>query len=771
MKKRILSILMTLILLFTSIPSVYAAEEEDEDFRVGTLELFSDNAPKRERWTAALLNDELIQMQPKDIATIAGAKLSTTEKSYTFNRKGYCVKVNKKTGDADIYVDLGDNQHITLYGGSFQLDKISTTDSGSKKLVYLPLEQMLYLLNVQWICIENCVYTIAPKDTIWSLTSEFMDIYSNLPTRIALAGEDLWEQYGSYFKYATLAYVDDIDPLFWVPGIGVTEKNMEEALLTLGQPFTGSTPQAQKNFQSYFNTFLPDTAEVLTVLSSKLDGTLSAVETASMFMSDLSDVLPAGLDEFKTGATAAFALLDLNSGLQQAILTANRYTDWSTTYLDQLSYLSDIKTSTDNDYVKLLTGQAQNLYSEYNSFAATLGKESAATTFKTIANTVVGLTLYGQVTGVYNLILSGLKTIPAFAKSLQAGDAYVTSMELYDLTTFMNPRFKKAATIAQTSPQRGIADMRLTCSILLGSAAHCWDKLASAGQSTNTPTDVAVSSKHAGYYAALLARLNESSVFDETLQINKNFTDLYCNASGARREKIPPEYVSFTVPVLYASCIGEYDGTVYCTNEVPGSGFELLPATAPNGYYVSRFAFFNDALYYYCKEPGTWDYDSRLYRSNPDGSDPVLLKDFGVGGSSNSFHISEDGMLYPWDGSEYYNTNTGKFVETYDEIGFFPGALPWFYNSQYCVMWDADGDYIIAPYTRNKKNALVYGDSTTILRGTVMFSNLINITSDAFYYQLDRDNLASLYRYDIESGKTEVLDSRPSAGSGGYFSW
>lgn len=180
-------------------------------------------------------------MSPYDIGTIAGAAVyhDEAENTYELARDRYRVCDDMSRKEARIYLDLTETGYAEPYGRAFPLEYTGPGGDGRREADVLPLEQMFYLLNVQWVCRENCVYTFAPKETLWNVVGEFQEMVGNLPTRADVLGSSAGDYWGNSFMYSMLAFGDEVDPLTLVPYFGEKYwdgKKTEEALLALSAP-------------------------------------------------------------------------------------------------------------------------------------------------------------------------------------------------------------------------------------------------------------------------------------------------------------------------------------------------------------------------------------------------------------------------------------------------------------------------------------------------------------------------------------------------------
>lgn len=130
------------------------------------------------------------------------------------------------------------SDYAQLYSGqNFILSNVMTAVIDNNETVVLPLEQMLYLLNVQWMCIEGTVYCYEPVETLWDVVGDYREMVANLPSSSEILGDTALEYAGNSFKYALLAFGDEVAPQYFVPYFGEkwwNERKVEEALLTPG---------------------------------------------------------------------------------------------------------------------------------------------------------------------------------------------------------------------------------------------------------------------------------------------------------------------------------------------------------------------------------------------------------------------------------------------------------------------------------------------------------------------------------------------------------
>lgn len=227
------------------------------------------------------------------------------------------------------------------------------------------------------------------------------------------------------------------------------------------------------------------------------------------------------------------------------------------------------------------------------------------------------------------------------------------------------------------------------------------------------------------------------------------------------------------LPLYVSACIGEYSGVTYCTDDIaardsatPEEAARLTKLNIePAAYdYISSFIFYRGKLYYSCKESGTSDYRSAIYRCDPDGSNHELLIDSAGLGFSSEFTISWD-KLCVTNSSKAFDIAANQVVELDEPTQW--GVVPDLYNAEHVFFWDNGiymGSYEPDAHWVHTDNKLVATNAGGRVR-------LHCATSDSLYYQVESGNTSYLYRYDIATDTSHQVDSRPSAGSGWYFNW
>ena len=241
----------------------------------------------------------------------------------------------------------------------------------------------------------------------------------------------------------------------------------------------------------------------------------------------------------------------------------------------------------------------------------------------------------------------------------------------------------------------------------------------------------------------------------------------------------------------YSACIDDYGGATYMIEPV-ASGLQLLPTPCARYDYICNFAFYNDKIYYCCKEAGTAQYHMALYEANLDGSDArELYAPTEPMPMSGRFAI-RDGVLYFQ--SNLSGPSTGAATTalpviaieldtgTRNEASSVPEDVSEFLDSN-CILYGEEKihpgegintfntDTISVTHADGSTEAFVVIDGASLkLEAVVPIAG----ENDAYvYYSASEDGYRTykLFRRRLSGGERETLGSRPAAGGGGYFAW
>ena len=597
---------------------------------------------------AALYDETMILVSPKTAADLADAELvDGGNGQFEFWRDHYIVQVDTNTGKIDIGLSIKGETASRLYQNeSFTLQKVQTVQFGKEKTPVIPLEQMLYLLNVQWICAEDCVYIYTPPETLWNVVGDLWEMDNALPSPAEILGDTVLKKWGNSFKYGLLAFADEVAPEYLVPIVGDdywSQQKMEEALLTLAVPCENIMGDLKEEAQNDSSKFVSDISGMVGDISSLGGGAVSVADKLTKSVTAWSDVnIPKSISD-------SFTVTGYAADMAKAIAIAGRYENWGESYRSQLEYLSQVKNDKYAEYCKDLNKVAGSLFKEYGDYTGNVVKESLKTFASFVGGYFLDKTPAGLVFSSYDLVHTFVEAyIPAAKTAQQAGDNTSAAMRLSDLSVLMRAQYAaemiRVGQMGTLNSIEDVAQLRFIGSLMMEASAHSHDSLYSAwknmylaGHSDASEEEIR---QNAGETISMdvlagkliqsqtgITRFEETSQYDPSLLLYGDMNNLYNETDGAHREKIPPEYVKIKELPVFSSNIAEYQGNIYVLNNRSISGltnFSLKPAAYD---YICGIAFYKDRLYYSCKTAGTSEISSAIYSCNPDGSDQKLLAD------------------------------------------------------------------------------------------------------------------------------------------------
>ena len=213
MRKRLFSFLCAVlccVLIINSSPMPVGAWFWDEESFNGYLTF--ENIVEDETYPTGsyvyhcrvLYEDKTIFAHVDDIAVLTNSAVSKPTEISTlvqFDRNGYFVTVDLADGSTNL-----STAYFPILN-DLSLEHKETEDGD----IYLPLEKMLYLMNATWSVSEDRVYICAPKDTLWSVASEYYRAAQNRPDKWMFLGTESFEALGNTFKYGLSSIMDEID--------------------------------------------------------------------------------------------------------------------------------------------------------------------------------------------------------------------------------------------------------------------------------------------------------------------------------------------------------------------------------------------------------------------------------------------------------------------------------------------------------------------------------------------------------------------------------
>lgn len=484
------------------------AEDYAYSNEIGKITIYSDytDAQASDGKWDAVLHDGSLILMTPD--NIA----SITGTNLTTTGNGFCFS----RGSYTVFVDVKnstakiilDNLGINPYGYGFSLDYIGKVNLGNQKdVVILPL-----------------------------------------PQKSDLFGQNGWDYLGNSAMYTILSFGNEISPTVWMPSIGFSSDKLEDALVSLSVPCENMTGSLSTSAEQLFGIYLAYSE----LMPQLVDYTLTmadGIDFAAMLPFSATSVQASYSNAFTVGAVVVGAA----AGMVELAMNSTRIWQWSETYGDQMRYLSTVSDDRYRLLDKQINTQAKQLYQEYSNTQVELTKKAAGIPLEDAATLLLNFSPAGLAMTAYGFGTAILENASSITGEVfAAGDYAMVAKNLCNLSSFMAIQYGDAVhTLGRkTVSTQLLDDLRLKGGLMEAASAHCWDAMYSTGLVGNATAD-----------------LNKVK---SGLLLYEDFRNLYSTTAGACREHIPPEYVIAGLPVQYSSCIGEYEGVVYCARDVPG---------------------------------------------------------------------------------------------------------------------------------------------------------------------------------------------------------
>ena len=712
---------------------------------VGELCVYTEDRGQR-KVDAMLYDETMILVSPQTAANLAGAELvDAGNGKFEFWRDHYVVQVDTKTKEIDIGIYTQGETVGRLYKNEiFTLREVQTAQFAKGKVTVIPLEQMLYLLNAQWVCEEDCVYVYNPPETLWNVVGDFWEMDDVLPSPAEILGDTVFKKWGNSFKYGLLAFADEVKPEYLIPIVGDdywSLEKMKEALLTLAVPCENIMGDLREEAQKDSGKYISDIAGMVDDISTLSGGTASVVEKLTKSVTAWSDV------KIPKEVSNAFTAVSFTADMAKAIAAAGRYENWGESYRDQLEYLSKMENDQYAEYCKDLNKVAGSLFKEYGDYTGNVVKETLKTIASLGADIYLGKTPVGLVFSSYDLAHTFVEAyIPAAKTAQQAGDNVSAAMRLSDLSVLMRAQYGdeivRVAKKGTLDSIEDVAQLRFIGSLMAEASAHSYDSLYSAwknmylaGHSDASEEEIR---QNAGESLSMdelagkliknqtcITRFEETTQYDPSLLLYGNMSNLYSDTAGAHREEIPPEYVH---PVIEAENNGgnvvRYLGNLYYWKY----NAESFSSTGTFAYYTHMQA------------------NNQLICRHEDGSEDVLLSARGYG----PIFIAGKRIYLKEDGANLFSVNLdgGDRVEH----GFFE---PW--------AADVKNGTLIGrrSYAEGGGVAVLKADHTLETITDTGYNFLGAIDGYCYYTEAEYKETSkfTLFRVTIDGSQVEALDS------------
>lgn len=543
-KIKVLVVSLLIAVLITETPLyVYAARYGDD---TGYL-TFTDAYSGEKKDVFVKVTDGVIYASPEDIADICDVQVNNeAEKGLIrFERNGYFVDINLNTGYTYLSNERGyiSRQVFNVEGDLAQDEK-----------TYIPLEKVMYLLNVGWQIIDGEVLIEKPVDTLWNVLNEYEELAANRPTLYDLTGDNV---YGKSVKYILLSLADEIDYKIFVPVINewaIETEKITDAFYSLGTE-DSEMFGAEENIGEYLDDFIGSSQECVGVLSQYY-GMEKDISDLQAFLAKRKGIPFNRWEEIqdpkvvKTLA-ASKELTDLSNKLKIVDMVwnisyaYNRVAQWGDSYLGQLKALNeaDITRFTQGkDRAILFTELAGILYDDKKDLPELI---TASVILDRLFTEIFNLSSVGRVIGIYNTAVDVAKTVsPEIKGKLEMGDHAYEANLMTDIGTIALYNFCDVMTDLtyqkDISPDN-LKEARDSYMLMIRSYLHAWDGISEvkAEEGDTAAKQKYDELKEKAY--ALSIRLNETARYDNTLILEEDFGNLYNDDmdAGGIREQIP----------------------------------------------------------------------------------------------------------------------------------------------------------------------------------------------------------------------------------------
>lgn len=543
-KIKVLVVSLLIAVLITETPLyVYAARYGDD---TGYL-TFTDAYSGEKKDVFVKVTDGVIYASPEDIADICDVQVNNeAEKGLIrFERNGYFVDINLNTGYTYLSNERGyiSRQVFNVEGDLAQDEK-----------TYIPLEKVMYLLDVGWQIIDGEVLIEKPVDTLWNVLNEYEELAANRPTLYDLTGDNV---YGKSVKYILLSLADEIDYKIFVPVINewaIETEKITDAFYSLGTE-DSEMFGAEENIGEYLDDFIGSSQECVGVLSQYY-GMEKDISDLQAFLAKRKGIPFNRWEEIqdpkvvKTLA-ASKELTDLSNKLKIVDMVwnisyaYNRVAQWGDSYLGQLKALNeaDITRFTQGkDRAILFTELAGILYDDKKDLPELI---TASVILDRLFTEIFNLSSVGRVIGIYNTAVDVAKTVsPEIKGKLEMGDHAYEANLMTDIGTIALYNFCDVMTDLtyqkDISPDN-LKEARDSYMLMIRSYLHAWDGISEvkAEEGDTAAKQKYDELKEKAY--ALSIRLNETARYDNTLILEEDFGNLYNDDmdAGGIREQIP----------------------------------------------------------------------------------------------------------------------------------------------------------------------------------------------------------------------------------------
>lgn len=565
-KKFLCFILCALFLLNSATISVFAKKNKGDVF-YGYVEALGVDCDKLGWFLAARDKDDVVYIDAEEFARFANGKIifDDTGKKFKYLIGNWNIKIDTemKKASATLSFEYALDEDNALFTKDYYLTDIIEAENGA---FYLPLEEMMYICCMEWQCYNGTIYPFRPY-TLFDIICDTRDMLGCMVDTNDLLGDGL-DYYGNSFKYGVAAALDEVNFTFIYDSVVTTFNdkasmtyeinNISSALLTLMSDAPADSDDAPAIDDAIFKL----AGNVATVMDIETADDAARLPIANKIIYNFAKVEPfddATAAKLSKVSGAAGLLSTTLSYLVSVSKTLEATGDMPENFKERLDFIEDLANSRkdrDNFYIDLEKAAQETYNQHYTSvseaFAKNVNLDTVTGLVTGVANFSGGiekiawpLCYASLAVGAYNLVIDGLKLIPAVSKAFEDGENAYVCLNLMNISSVTKSAYKEnASTLASYDyvTEKWLDDVRLAAQCMLSSSLHAHEKLVGLGK-TSVPSG--------GYKEALyLSLLSTSEYYDDLLYLSPSFKNIHDSSLECTRMEIPPEYVFYKLPVL-----------------------------------------------------------------------------------------------------------------------------------------------------------------------------------------------------------------------------
>lgn len=562
--KRIVCLVVAIIVITSSFTTTVHASfwlKSDGDIFYGYINIMGAYDEEPNIYSAARDKNDRVYIGLEDFVKIAGGSVEKDvfPNSYRFILGKWRLVVECEEKIANVYYNPGTTGLGYLLYEDFVLPECLYHKE--EESWYLPLEEMLYMTHMQWLCEENTVFIFRPENLL-DFVAELNDLRVFHPTYLDIIGEELKEQIWNSFKYGFGAAIDELDMTFLMDSMltnliipmkesmDYEEDVLISALLMLRSDLPEGDSKVKtigtesfSNFVAGLSTALDGATQnkVLNVLQ-KMYGT--SLDTKSMQAFSKRYGLAASVAGHLFSAGQILWMREQIPEGFKARMELMRQTaekNQEDEFCKKLAAASDevIKLYVDN--VKSAYTDKINLDSVFTLVDQVIGVVDP----KVAGFEIVAPKLNSAALGValFDLGVETMKEVfPAMEIALDKAEDMYVCLNLVNISNVMNTVYEEVL-FEVRKYQRGVDEKMLTDIRLSAQVMECAAMHASATLIDNGKLEEYV----LGFQQEALMRLNESAKYDKLIILDPKFSDIHAEVDGCMREAVPSEYVMIKV--------------------------------------------------------------------------------------------------------------------------------------------------------------------------------------------------------------------------------